>query len=290
MLPGSNGLSAGQVSSGPIPVEAQLHAVILLPESERRLAQFLNALTERWPQDQQLTVGPWTALELPRPCSWCDLEGSSWKFRLVFDPQGVPPSILPAISSGNPSQECQDALDEHQACSMLFLLASPPDTTPWQRFQALCRAAWGWVDAGMSLMVLPEAQVHVPRRILVSIEPEQLTPEHGYLFLSNGLAEIEEKEGERTLWLRTWGMGQFGLPDLAASLPSRKGEEERLEAELSSLRLLFESLPSAMIREQGVLPVGGTVDVGNRTWTAVGEPGSVDYPFLRSRCGVQLFV
>ena len=85
-------------------------------------------------------------------------------------------------------------------------------------------------------------------------------------------------------------MGQFGLPDLAASLPSRVGEEDRLEADLSSLRLLFETLPPAMIREQGILPVGGTVEVGARTWTAVGEPGSVDYPFLRSRCGVQLFV
>lgn len=154
-----------------------------------------------------------------------------------------------------------------------------------------CQVVWGWVDAGATMLALPEAQVLLPRRLLVGIEPENLTPDHGYIFLSNGLAHIEtEKGGDRKLWLRTWGMGQFALPDLAAGLPSRDGDEDRLEAELSSLRLLFETLPPAMIREQGVLPVGGTVEVGNRTWTSVGEPGGVDYPFLRSRYGVQLFV
>ena len=290
MWPGSNGISAGPISAGPIPSEAMLHTVVLLPEAEHRLGQFLAALPLRLEGTVALTVGPWTALEQPRPCSWCDLEGAQWSFRLVFDPQGVPPSVMPAVSAGQPSDECQEALDEHHACCLIFLLKSPPEATPWQRFQTLCRVSWAWVDSGGSLLVMPEAQAHLPRRVLIGIEPEALTSDHAYLFLSNGLVNIEEKGEERKLWLRTWGMGQFGLPDLAASLPSRVGEEDRLEADLSSLRLLFETLPPAMIREQGILPVGGTVEVGARTWTAVGEPGSVDYPFLRSRCGVQLFV
>ncbi|MFN8607780.1 MAG: hypothetical protein U0931_09620 [Vulcanimicrobiota bacterium] len=282
----SNGVHVTQ--TGPVPTNAALHAVSLLPDGEHRLSQYLAALPARTPG---LNCGPWTALERPRPCTWADLEGDGWSFRLVFDPQGVAPGeALEAVSAGNPSEECKLDLEEHQAACLIFLTRFPADSTPWSRFLALCRVAWGWVDAGASLLALPEARLLLPRRVLLATEPEQLSPDLSYLFLTNGLAEMEKKADESKLWLRTWGMGQFNLPDLAASLPSRAGEEERLERDLESLRLLFETLPPAMIRESGVLPVGGTVQVGERTWTAVGEPGSVDYPFLRSRCGVQLFV
>ncbi|MBS2036681.1 hypothetical protein JST97_16950 [bacterium] len=276
------------IHHGPVPANAALHAVSLLPDGEHRLSQYLAALPAR---TTGLTCSSWTALERPRPCTWADLEGEGWSFRLVFDPQGVAPGdALEAVSAGNPSEECRLDLEEHRAACLIFLTQFPADSTPWSRFLALCRVAWGWVDAGASLLALPEARLLLPRRLLLATEPEHLTPDMGYLFLTNGLAEMEKKGEESKLWLRTWGMGQFNLPDLAASLPSRAGEEERLERELESLRLLFETLPPAMIREGGVLPVGGTVQVGERTWTAVGEPGSVEYAFLRSRCGVQLFV
>lgn len=289
MSQGSNGTSSGAVSPGPIPAETLLHAVVLLPEAEHRLAQFLDTLPLRTAGLGSPEIGQWTALEQPRPCSWTDLQlKDGWTFRLVFDPQGLPPAIVPTVTAGRSGTECDEAIDEHKACCLIFLLACPDDATAWSRFLALCKVSWGWVDAGASVLSWPEARLLMPRRILLGIEPESLTPEHGYLFLSNGLAEVQEKKQERVLWLRTWGMGQFALPDLAAGLPSREGEEASLEADMQSLRLLFETLPPAMIRDHGVLPVGGTVQVGQRTWTAVGD--SVDYPFLQSRYGVQLFV
>lgn len=293
MSPGSNGGIAPEAVGmpGPIPAGAILHCVALMDEAEGRLSRFVDALPDRLLGHPDLQLSSWTALDAPRPCSWCDLEGGGWSFRLVFDPQGLAASAVPAVVAGAVSPECQDALDEHHACCLIFLMAAPLDSVPWSRFGLMMQVAWGWVDAGATLLALPEAQLLLPRRILMGIEPATLTPEHGYMFLSNGLAHVEEKkgDGDRKLWLRTWGLGQFWLPDLAVSLPSRLGEEEALEADLESLRLLFETLPPAMIKEGGVLPVGGTVQVGARTWTAVGE-SAVDYPFLRSRCGVQLFV
>lgn len=276
------------LDNNPIPSGAMLHAVVLLPEAEHRLGQFLQALPVRL-GPSFLEVGPWTAIEQPRPCSWADLKGNGWSFRLVFDPQGVPPSLMPQVAVPTADTDCAESLQDHHACCLIFLQEAPP-CTPWQRFLMLARVAWAWVDAGALLLSLPEARVLLPRRLLLASEPEDLTAQHGYLFLSNGLAEIEEKKDERHLWLRTWGLGQFQLPDLACKLPSRKGEEAWLEEQMASLRLLFETLPAAMIEQQGILPVGGTVQIGERTWTAVGEPGSVEYPFLRSRCGVQLFV
>lgn len=290
MSPGSNGTSSGSVSAGPIPAETMLHAVLLLPESENRLAQYLDTLPLRTLGLGSLEMGEWIAIDQPRPCSWTDFSVGEWRFRLVFDPQGLPPSLVSTVTAGRSGSECDEAIEEHKACCLVFLLTSPSEATPWNRFVALCKVAWGWVDAGASLLSLPEARLLLPRRVLLGIEPDDLSPEHGYLFVSNGLVEIEEKKGERTLWLRTWGLGQFSLPDLAVGLPSREGEEAGLEADLASLRLLFETLPPAMIREHGILPVGGTIEVGSRTWTAIGEPGNVDYPFLRSRCGIQLFV
>jgi len=282
---GSNGVSTGAVSHGPIPAEAMVHVVVLLPEPEQRLAQFLQSLQERW---GDLRAEEWQVLEQPRACSWCDFQDGEWRFRLVFDPEGVPPSLRPTVAAGKHTHESLEALEEHRACCLLFLLSAPP-VTPWERFLGMLRLAWAWVDAGATVLAFPEAELMVPRRILLGVEPGQLAPEQAYLFLSNGLADSSEKGGERKLWLRTWGLGQFALPDLAAELPSIPGQEQHLEGELESLRLLFETLPPAMIREHGILPVGGTVQLGSRTWTAVGE-SSVEYPFLRSRCGVQLFV
>lgn len=81
-MAGSNGVHA--VHSGPVPAGAVLHAVVLLPDAEHRMAEYLANLPTRTPG---LTAGPWTAIERPRPCTWCDLEGGGWSFRLVFDPR-----------------------------------------------------------------------------------------------------------------------------------------------------------------------------------------------------------
>ncbi len=53
---GANGVHA--VHSGPVPAGAILHAVVLLPDAEHRLAQYLSALPSHTPE---LTPGPWTA-------------------------------------------------------------------------------------------------------------------------------------------------------------------------------------------------------------------------------------
>ena len=62
--------------------------------------------------------------------------------------------------------------------------------------QLMMQVAWAWVDSGATLLALPEGRQLLPRRLLMGLEPEHLSPEHGYVFLSNGLAEIEEKKGD----------------------------------------------------------------------------------------------
>ena len=264
-----------------------MHCLALLAPGEEgslgeSLTRFLSALPERVPDLQPVDTIGFTLVESPRPCAFARLQAGPWAWHVLVDPGGMPASVAEAVLAGKPTPEVLEAVEEHTLSVMAFLLEAPSEASPMERFRALARVLWSWVDAGATLAAFPEGQQVVPRRLLLSLEPEQLQPEHAYMFLSNGLAH-QEKE---VWWLRTWGLAQFGLPDLAAGLAEGTLDEARLQ----SLRLLFETLPSAMIREHGILPVGGTVEVAGRTWSAIGPPGPGQVPFMASRFGFQLFV
>ena len=274
----------------PIPSGARLHCVITFSTAEQVIGRFLEALPERAGELGPQTHGlSWTVVHQPRSCTFSDLALGQWRFRVVFDLDGVPPSIWQGVTAGQPSQETLDALEQHRAACLVFLIEAPPKISPWDLFKGFCSVVWAWVDAGATVVAFPEGQVAIVRRILLGLEPEDLQPEHAYLFLSNGVAKILDEKGERKIWLRTWGLGQFLLPDLAIGLPAPP-DGSLASDELESLRLLFETLPPSMVAQHGILPVGGTVQVGTRVWTAVGPPGPGELTFMTSRCGFQLLV
>ncbi len=279
---------AAPVSPGiPIPARAHVHCLALLaPDDERPLAEtlsrFLVSVGERVEGLEPVDPTQFALVDRPRPCMFAKLRAGEWAWHVLVDPGGMPDTVREAVLAGTPTPEILEAVDEHRLSVMVFLLEAPDDSTPMERFRALARVLWAWLDAGATVVAFPEGQQVLPRRLLLPLEPEQLEPEHCYLFISNGMAS-QEKE---MYWLRTWGMAQFALPDLAAGLAAGTIDEARVE----SLKLLFETLPPAMIREHGVLPVGGTVEISTRTWTAVGPPGPGELTFMASRFGFQLFV
>lgn len=271
----------------PIPARAHVHCLALLAPDEDRplaetLARFLEAVAERVPDLEPVDPTKFALVDRPRPCMFAKLRAKEWLWHVLVDPGGMPDTVREAVLSGTPTPEILEAVDEHRLSVMVFLLEAPDDSSPMERFRALASVLWAWLDSGATVVSFPEGQQVLPRRILLSLEPEQLEPEHCYLFISNGLAH-QEKD---TFWLRTWGMAQFALPDLAAGLATGTLDEARVE----SLKLLFETLPPAMIREHGVLPVGGTVEIAGRTWSAVGPPEPNTLLFMASRFGFQLFV
>lgn len=283
---------ADKAEFSPIPSRALLHFVAILDKEEHALTQFLEAIERRCPS---VKMGSWKALEKPRSCSFVDFEVASsdpsapWCYRLIYDPQGLPPALETTIFAFEPSAECQEVIDRQKGAALLFLVDGPGQNTPatqgWPRFSEFLQPVWAWLDAGAELLCFPEGRVVLPRRVMLHLEPEQITPEHAYLFISNGIAH----RGENTFWLRTWGLGQFTLPDLTAEIAT-DSHPEILERSMSSLRLLFETLPPAMIADHGILPAGGQVQTGPVLWTATAAPGPREAQnYLASRCGIQEF-
>lgn len=293
----SNG-SAPKVETdvNPIPDRALLHFVALVGDNKDCLAKFLQSLGPRTEMLGEVKMGSWNAVDRPRPCTYTDLKIGQWGFRLIYDPEGLPPVLEGTVFAEEPTFEAKEIVTEHKASCLVFLTAAPlhedlgSSPEGWTRFQALATLAWAWLDAGAELLCFPEARVYLPRRLLLPLEPELLTPDHAYLFVSNGVAETYEEEGVRKVWGRTWGMGQFSLPDLAAHV-IMEGEPDRLDKVMESLRLFMETLPPAMVRDHGMLPVGGTIQLGNAIWEAVTPPMPSDpeLPFLASRFGTQIF-
>lgn len=291
--PVSNGAPGTAAEPGPespglpIPPSALVHCLALLAPAEERplaetLARFLAAVEERVPGLEPVDPTKFALVDRPRPCMFAKLRAGEWLWHVLVDPAGMPDSVREAVLSGSPTPEILEAVDEHRLSVMVFLLEAPEDAMPMDRFRALARVLWAWLDSGATVVSFPEGQQVLPRRVLLGLEPEMLEAEHCYLFISNGLAE----QHKGMWWLRTWGLAQFALPDLAAGLAEGTLDDARVE----SLKLLFETLPPAMIREHGVLPVGGTVEVAGRTWSAVGPPEPGTLTFMASRYGFQLFV
>lgn len=274
--------SNGEVRLRPLPVAGLAHCVLLLPEQGDYLQSFRKAFELRLPNLDPFRPHDWAVASSPRPCSFGIMAQGAWKWHILIDPAGMSPEVEAAVLDGDLGEQVKAAIERQAVCVMVFLLEGPEEATPIDRMRALCEAAWAWLDVGAEVLIWPEGRTASLRGTLIGLRPVDLEPEHSYLFVSNGVAAHQSNRSR--YWLRTWGMGQFALPDLCASVVSNKPV---FEAELESLKLLFETLPPAMIREHGVLPTGGTVQVGERLWTASTAPE--DAPTLASRYGLQYF-
>ena len=142
---------------------------------------------------------------------------------------------------------------------------------------ALCHPVWSLLELGASGVAFPEGGTMLSAETLLLLSPGDLSSGHSYLFVSSGMAH----RGEKLIWFRTYGMAQFGLPDLCHAVPTDLAEG--LEDELTRTRLVMETLPPEMVAQGGVLPIGGEVVVGERTFKAAPLPE--DAPAMVSRHG-----
>lgn len=251
----------------------------LLPERGEYLQSLVRALDHRIPGLEAIQPNSWAALARPRPCTFGEFRAGQWKWHVLFDPQGMTPEVSAAVRAGRLSGELLQELEAHQVCALVFLVDAPEEATPMDRMRALAEAGWAWLDLGASVLAWPEGRTAALGKTLLGIGPRDLEPEHSWLFVSSGLAH----SGADSHWFRTHGLGQFSLPDLVVRVPNGRMDAD----ELTSLRLLFERLPPAMIREHGVLPPGGQILIGSRVWTAAEPPDREQVPEMASRFGFQ---
>lgn len=271
----------------PLPVGAISHAVVFFEAMPKNL---MTRLTERmqaeYPHLRPLDPARWGAATQPRMVSFGELEaetgahGHTARWHLLVDSEGVAPDVKRAILSGPQANDERMVvkLEEASASVLVFLLDDGwRPSTPTTRMHALCDPVWELLDLGASGVAFPEGGTMLSAETLKLVRPADLTAGHSYLFVSSGLAHRSETH----FWFRTFGMAQFGLPDLCHAVPMQLGAE--LEDELTRTRLVLETLPPEMIAQGGVLPIGGSVLVGERVFKAARLPD--DAPPLVSRHG-----
>lgn len=273
----------------PLPVRGVSHAVVFFETMPKNImGDFTTRLKEDYPELQKLDPSRWGAASEPRAISFgelCSNDGDEgWrkmgKWHLLIDSQGVAPEVKQAILDGpqTPDERMLERLDEAGVAVMVFLLIDPEQpSTPLSKIKSLCRPVWRLLEMGATGVAFPEAGTMITAETLRLLTIEELAAGHSYLFVSSGLTE----RSHDMMWFRTQGMAQFGLPDLCHGIP--KGEDKELEEHLTATRLVMETLPPAMIAEGGILPIGGEVQVGERTFIRCKAPEKA--PSMVSRYG-----
>ncbi len=272
----------------PLPVGGVSHAAVFFESLPKSLmTELLSRMRQDYPDLAELDPSRWGAVAEPRPINFGEISvkgsgeqpGSRW--HLLIDSQGVAPEVQQAICSGPQSfdERIATKMEEAGACVLLFLLEDGESpSTGVSKMRTLCRPIWRLLEMGALGVAFPEGGTMLSAETLRLLSPEDLTAGHSYLMVGSGLAE----KVDGVLWFRTYGMAQFGLPDLC--LRVEPSAEDDLEDALLKARLLLETLPAEMIAQGGVLPQGGTVLVGERVFEATPPPEKLP-PSLRSRFG-----
>lgn len=273
----------GAAPTGPIPPRALAHAAVLLSEAQEAIGYFLAALEERLPALDTKALH-WTALTHPRPCTYADLQAGPWAWRVVVDPQSatealteslracalttrLPVATAPLWAAPPPGLLVEQALELAGASVLVFLTESPEDATPLECMRALNQAVWAWMDAGALLLAWPEGRVAWSKAHLDDFRPNVLGPEEVGLFVSAGIIELEGQQ-----LTRTYGLGQFGLPDLLFA-----GDVDPA--------VLAGAASFAVAREQS-LRVGDRLEHEGRRWKVASPATSSEQPALKSRHGL----
>lgn len=273
----------GAASAGPIPPRALGHAAVLLQDSQDAVSYFLAALEERLPALDTRAL-QWTALTHPRPCTYADLKTGPWSWRVVLDPQEpseglrasleacglttrLPVAHAPEWNDGPPEQLVADSLRKCHASVLVFLTEAPEDATALEAMRALNQAVWAWMDAGALLLSWPEGRTAWSKAHLDDFRPNVLGPEELGLFVSCGPVELEGQQ-----LTRTYGMGQFGLPDLVFGGPVDPA-------------VVAAAAGFAVGREKG-LNVGDKLESGELRWRVATPATTSEQEGLKSRFGL----
>lgn len=272
----------------PLPIRGLSHAVVFYEAMPKNLmTEFTHRLLADYPLLESLDPARWGAATEPRMVSFGELvaplgtHGQKAEWHILIDSEGVASDVKRAMTDGLGAKDERllGKLEEAGASVLVFLLEDGwRPSTPLTRLHALCHPVWRLLELGAAGVAFPEGQTMLTAETLLLLRPEDLTAHHSYLFISSGMAHRDDAH----LWVRTYGMAQFGLPDLCHAIPTNLKDAD-LEAEMTQTRLVFETLPPEMIAQGGILPLGGEVVVGERPFRSAAMPEGA--PTMPSRHG-----
>lgn len=259
----------------PIPTSFLLNCIALFPEQADYVQPFLARLAVRLP-GIVTTNKNWSAVSSPRPCLFGPLYCKGWTWQVVIDIQGLTADMRKIIDVARSEEMTTVAIRDHAMSAMSFLINAPEGATSMNKMRALCQVGWAFLDVGATAMCWPVGLSVWHRSRLIGIDPGELGAEDLHIFVSYDIAQLENDQ----YWLRTWGMDQFGFPDLACTASASS-------AEFDAANALLSSLPVLIVRRQNAIPLGDTVESAGRIWQ-VTESGHSNRPWLQSPYGIQV--
>ncbi len=186
----------------------------------------------------------WGVQKEPRSVVVTDVSGKGQKFRLIYDVQGLPTEVRELLPEGH-------LLHDHDSCIIIELRERDRSTHPLENWKSLCELLWLGLESGAKGIYFPESQMSLTPDVALSIEPWMLTPEHLSMFIRVGVAGAPETSED--FYVRTFGMSQFGLPDLIASVEKKRSD---LESALLDTKRWLEAVPQTLVEHYSIVPEG----------------------------------
>lgn len=268
----------------PLPDQPLIHAIALFSSQQDHITTFARRIQRMIPGIAPDPAG-WTAVREPRECLYGPLTGSGWKWHVLFDMGGIPDALQPAVKQCRLSDAAATALRSHQSAGLLYLLEAPANVTPFERFHDFCRLTWEWLELGATAILFPQGRKGSAASELKHMHPQDFTADDFEVCVS--IAAAGKAVGGQQ-WLRTYGLGQFDLPDLACQVSTEGG---RFGAETAYAQALFGNLPPYFIERAAAFQPGETIELEDQVWRCEGLAGASQSPELAGgKHGVQIFV
>ena len=175
-------------------------------------------------------------------------------------------------------EEAAQMVKNHAMSALIFLVDAPTKSQPLDHIRAMCRVAWSYLDAGAAGMGFPEGRTVWTRRQLAEVNPDQIYGSHSQIFVSSHFAGPAVSSRR---WVRTFGMHQFGLSDIACSVTPDD------ETNLNAAEKLMTMVPPYLIELGENIADGDTIEVEDSLWR-VSMPESND-PSLHSPAGINVY-
>lgn len=266
--------------SNPIPAQALMHCVALFEKPENCTSEFLEAMQRRTP-GIDVSQSTWASQSEPRPMAYGPMEWDGWQWQIVLDLHGLIPQVRQTLAESARSDDVAGIVRTHAMCALVFLVDAPPNSQPLDHIRALCRVAWSYLDAGATAIGFPEGRTVWTRHQLAGVEPEQIYGSHSSIFISSHFAGPALSSRR---WVRTFGMHQFGLADIACAVAAEGGIGQD---DLKVADKLMTMVPPYLIELGENIADGDTIEVDDSLWR-VSAPQSNDLS-LESPFGVNVY-
>ncbi len=200
------------------------------------------------------------------------LRDGDWVWHLLIDIAQMPPQVA-AIAEKYADSEVLAAIHRHRMYAIIALTGTPAQVDLVSPMRRLAMVTWPWLQLGANAVLWPDAGTAWPASELLPVQPAEIGPDELYLFVGS---EILGADSRGRILIRSRGLQQFSLPDLACYLPESLAHSEQA---MTAVDTFLASMPPYLLEGGQTLQHGETIEVEPCVWRVVSESSGEAPPF-----------